>query len=35
MGPVPDLGQHTDAVLSELGLRPEDIASLRRDGVIA
>jgi itaconate CoA-transferase len=35
MGPVPDLGQHTDIVLEELGFGSEDIAALRRDGVIA
>jgi itaconate CoA-transferase len=35
MGPVPDLGQHTDSVLVELGFGSEDIAALRRDGVIA
>ena len=35
MGPVPDLGQHTESVLGEFGLGPDDIAALRRDGVIA
>jgi crotonobetainyl-CoA:carnitine CoA-transferase CaiB-like acyl-CoA transferase len=34
MGPVPALGQHTESVLSELGLAREDVARLRRDGVI-
>jgi crotonobetainyl-CoA:carnitine CoA-transferase CaiB-like acyl-CoA transferase len=33
-GPPPTLGQHTDAVLAELGYDPSTIASLRRDGVI-
>ncbi len=33
--PAPLLGQHTDAVLRErLGLAPDDLARLRRDGVI-
>jgi itaconate CoA-transferase len=34
MGAVPGLGEHTDAVLGELGLTPEDLAQLRADGVI-
>jgi crotonobetainyl-CoA:carnitine CoA-transferase CaiB-like acyl-CoA transferase len=29
MGPVPALGEHTDAILAELGLTPERIAGLR------
>jgi crotonobetainyl-CoA:carnitine CoA-transferase CaiB-like acyl-CoA transferase len=29
MGPVPALGEHTDAILTELGLTPERIAGLR------
>jgi itaconate CoA-transferase len=29
MGPVPGLGQHTDAILNELGLTPAQIAGLR------
>ena len=32
--PAPDLGQHTDEVLGEIGLGPERIRSLRADGVI-
>ena len=33
--PLPGLGEHTDAVLSsELGLSPDELASLRADGVI-
>ncbi|SEH71834.1 Crotonobetainyl-CoA:carnitine CoA-transferase CaiB [Mycolicibacterium rutilum] len=34
MGAIPGLGQHTDAVLGELGLAAEDLARLRADGVI-
>jgi itaconate CoA-transferase len=34
MGPIPDLGQHTDAILGSLGLSPRDIASLRASGAI-
>jgi len=35
MGAVPGLGQHTDAVLSELGLPAEEISRLRGRGVVA
>ncbi|WP_036457263.1 CaiB/BaiF CoA-transferase family protein [Mycobacterium sp. UM_WGJ] len=34
MGAVPDLGEHTDTVLDELGLTGEEIVALRADGVI-
>ncbi|KUH80372.1 CoA-transferase [Mycobacterium sp. GA-1999] len=34
MGAVPGLGQHTDAVLSELGLNAADLERLRAEGVI-
>ena len=34
IGPVPALGQHTDAVLTELGMQPGAIADLRSAGVI-
>ncbi|ORV50003.1 CoA-transferase [Mycolicibacter engbaekii] len=34
MGAVPGLGEHTDAVLGELGLTGADIAALRRQGAI-
>ena len=34
MGAVPALGQHTDAVLAELGFAPDDIAALREAGAI-
>jgi itaconate CoA-transferase len=34
MGPIPDVGQHTDAVLAELGIEPDTIARWRASGVI-
>lgn len=34
MGAVPGLGQHTDAVLAELGFTANDIAALRAEGAI-
>lgn len=34
MDPVPDLGQHTDTILAELGWDTSAIAQLRRDGAI-
>ncbi|MGC2656308.1 MAG: CaiB/BaiF CoA-transferase family protein [Mycobacterium sp.] len=34
MGPVPGLGQHTDSVLTELGVAAEQIAALREQGAI-
>ncbi|MBJ7338311.1 CaiB/BaiF CoA-transferase family protein [Mycolicibacterium sp.] len=34
MGAVPGLGEHTDAVLGELGLTPDEIAALRTAGAI-
>jgi len=35
MGPVPGLGQHTDAVLSGLlGMTDDEIAALREQGAI-
>ena len=34
MGPVPQLGQHSEAILKELGWAPEDIRELRRRHVI-
>jgi crotonobetainyl-CoA:carnitine CoA-transferase CaiB-like acyl-CoA transferase len=34
LDPVPALGSHTDAILSELGYGPEDLARLRNEGAI-
>jgi crotonobetainyl-CoA:carnitine CoA-transferase CaiB-like acyl-CoA transferase len=34
MDPVPALGEHTDAILSELGYEPERIRALRAAGII-
>ena len=34
MGPVPDVGQHTDQILAELGIDASTIAALRGDGVV-
>ena len=34
MGAIPGLGEHTDAVLAEIGLSQAEIASLREQGVI-
>jgi itaconate CoA-transferase len=34
MGAVPGLGQHTDSVLAELGIAPDDIDALRTQGAI-
>ena len=34
MGAIPDLGEHTDAVLGELGYDPADIADLRNAGAV-
>jgi CoA:oxalate CoA-transferase len=33
-GPVPSLGGNTEAVLAEAGYSADEIAALRRDGVI-
>ncbi|GHD95448.1 dehydratase [Streptomyces naganishii JCM 4654] len=35
MGEVPALGQHTEALLRAVGMTDEEIAALRRDGVVA
>lgn len=34
MDPIPALGQHTDAILSELGLSPEQIAEMHRENAV-
>jgi itaconate CoA-transferase len=34
MDPVPALGQHTDAILAELGFSPQWVDALRADGVV-
>jgi itaconate CoA-transferase len=34
MDAVPALGEHTESVLAELGIAAQDIAQLRRDGVV-
>jgi crotonobetainyl-CoA:carnitine CoA-transferase CaiB-like acyl-CoA transferase len=34
MDAVPALGEHTDAILAELGYAPEDIGRLRSSGAI-
>jgi formyl-CoA transferase len=34
MDPVPDVGEHTDAILTGLGLSPDEIGTLRADAVI-
>ena len=34
MGPIPDLGEHTDKTLLDLGYSPESIEQMRREGVI-
>jgi len=32
--PAPDLGAHTDAILSEIGYAPEEISRLREDAIV-
>ena len=34
MAPIPSVGEHTDAVLEELGYGEEAVASLRQRGAI-
>jgi crotonobetainyl-CoA:carnitine CoA-transferase CaiB-like acyl-CoA transferase len=34
MGAVPALGQHTGALLAEMGFTAEEIATLRAEGVV-
>ena len=33
-GPVPTLGEHTDAVLAEAGYSPEEVSALRAAGAV-
>jgi len=33
--PAPDLGEHTDVLLKDVGYSAEDIARLRKDGAVA
>jgi crotonobetainyl-CoA:carnitine CoA-transferase CaiB-like acyl-CoA transferase len=32
---APDLGEHTDTIMKELGYDPESIATMKKSGVIA
>lgn len=34
MAPVPGLGEHTDIILADFGLRPDEIDLLREQGAI-
>jgi len=34
MGPIPAIGEHTDAVLAELGYEPDTIAQWKQTGMI-
>ncbi|MGD9517616.1 CoA transferase, partial [Mycolicibacterium sp.] len=34
MGAIPGLGEHTDAVLTEIGVTPDELRQLRADGAI-
>ena len=34
MGPIPALGEHTDAILNELGFEADTIRQSRADGVV-
>jgi itaconate CoA-transferase len=34
MDPVPDLGEHTDSLLRELGYGPDEIGAMRRNNVV-
>ena len=34
MDPIPDIGEHTDAILRELGYDPDIISTWRREGIV-
>jgi itaconate CoA-transferase len=34
MDPIPGVGEHTEAILRELGIEPTTIAGWREDGVV-
>ena len=34
LGPIPAVGEHTDAILGELGLTEAEIAALRSSGTV-
>jgi formyl-CoA transferase len=34
MDPVPAIGEHTNPILTDLGLSPTEIDTLRADGVV-
>ena len=34
MGDIPEVGQHTDAVLGEFGFSPDQISRWRTEGVV-
>jgi itaconate CoA-transferase len=34
MGPIPDLGEHTDVILREFGIDDATIAKWRADGIV-
>lgn len=35
MDPIPEVGQHTDAILAELGFAPADVRQMRESGAVA
>jgi formyl-CoA transferase len=35
MDPIPEIGEHTESILSELGFSAEEIAALRADEAIS
>ena len=34
MDPIPDVGDHTESILGDLGISPEKVAELHREGAI-